>query len=390
MFVSHFFGDQPMSSSTATASIIHLGLDVHKDSVTIAVLPADAPAPTRIDRYPNDFAKLRRVFERHAKNGELRACYEASGAGYVLQRAMQAWGYHCDVIAPSLIPTRPGVQRKHDKYDAGQLARLYRAGELTVIRIPSEAEERVRDVVRCRETLQREVVKSRHYILKFLARRGYIYRDGVNWKQGHFVWLRQLAGVTSPLASEDRLVFGEYLALLEYKLSRRDALDQHIEELALKPAYASAVAMLQCFRGLQVHGAMVLATELVDWRRFASPRQLMAYLGFVPREDSSGPRERRGSITKAGNAHCRHVLVQAAWAYRLHPKIGPALAARQRGQSPPVIVHAWKAQQRLYTMYHRISVRRGPQIAVVAVARELVGFLWAVMRDLDPSTSAAA
>jgi len=379
-----------MSSSTALASIIHLGLDVHKDSVTIAVLPEGAAVPTRIDRYPNDFAKLRRVFERHANGGELRACYEASGAGYVLQRAMHGWGYHCDVIAPSLIPTKPGVLRKHDKYDAGQLARLYRAGELTVIRIPSEAEERVRDLVRCRETLQREVVKSRHYILKFLARRGFIYRAGVNWRPAHYTWLRQLIGVTSPLASEDRIVFAEYFALLEYKLSRRDALDHHIEEIALRPDYAQAVATLQCFRGLQVHGAMVLATELVDWRRFASPRQLMAYLGFVPREHSSGPRERRGSITKAGNAHCRHVLVQAAWAYRLHPKIGPALTLRQRGQSPSVTLHAWKAQQRLYTMYHRISLRRGPQIAVVAVARELVGYLWAVMRDLDPSSAAAA
>ena len=377
-----------MSSSTAP-SIIYLGLDVHKDSVTIAVLPAEAAIPTRIDKYPNDFAKLRRVFERHAKDGDIRACYEASGAGYVLQRAMSGWGYHCDVIAPSLIPTKPGVQRKHDKYDAGQLARLYRAGELTVIRIPSEAEERVRDVVRCRETMQREVVKSRHYILKFLARRGFIYRGGVNWRPAHYTWLRQLTGVTSPLAPEDRLVFGEYFALLEYKLSRRDALDQHIADLALAPAYAPAVATLQCFRGLQVHSAMVLATELVDWRRFASPRQLMAYLGFVPREHSSGPRERRGSITKAGNSHCRHVLVQAAWAYRLHPKIGPALAVRQRGQSPSVILQAWKAQQRLYTMYHRLSLRRGPQIAVVAVARELVGYLWAVMRDLDGSTPVA-
>ena len=140
---------------------------------------------------------------------------------------------------------------------------------------------------------------------------------------------------------------------------------------------------LQCFRGLQVHSAMVLATELVDWRRFASPRQRMAYLGFVPREHSSGPRQRRGSITKAGNSHCRHVLVQAAWAYRLHPKIGPALAIRQRGQSATVTLHAWKAQQRRYPMYHRLSLRRGPQIAVVAVARELIGYLWAVMRELD-------
>lgn len=233
-----------MSSATAVTSIIYLGLDVHKDSVTIAVLPMDAAAPTRIDKYPNDFAKLRRVVERHAKDGEVHACYEASGAGYVLQRAMQGWGYPCAVIAPSLIPTKPGVQRKHDKYDAGQLARLYRAGELTSIRIPSEAEERVRDVVRCRETLQREAVKSRHYILKFLARRGFIYRNGVNWRPAHYIWLRHLAGVTSPLAPEDRLVFGEYLALLEYKLSRRDALDQHIAALALTPAYAPAVAKI--------------------------------------------------------------------------------------------------------------------------------------------------
>ena len=379
-----------MSSATPAKGIIFLGLDVHKESVTIAVLPADATAPTRIDKYSSDFAKLRRVFERHAQLGELRACYEASGAGYVLQRAMQAWGYHCDVIAPSLIPVKPGVQRKHDKYDAGQLARLYRAGELTTIRIPSEVEERVRDVVRCRETLQREVIKSRHYILKFLARRGFIYRAGLRWRPAHYTWLRQLTGTTSPLAPEDRLVFGEYFALLEYKLSRRDVLDEQIAALALTPAYATAVATLQCFRGLQVHGAMVLATELVDWRRFASPRQLMAYLGFVPREHSSGARERRGSITKAGNAHCRHVLVQAAWAYRLHPKIGPALVIRQRGQSPVVTRHAWKAQQRLYTMYHRLALRRGPQIAVVAVARELVGYLWAVMRDVDVVAQPAA
>ena len=169
--------------------------------MTIAVLPAAAPALTRIDKYPNDFAKRRRVCERHAQVGQIRACYEASGAGYVLQRAMQAWGYHGDVIAA----------------------------------------------------------------------------------------------------------------------------------LALTPADASAVATLQCFRSVQVHGAMVLATERVDWRGVASPRQRMAYLGFVPREHSSGERERRGSITRAGNAHCRHVLVQAAWAYRLHPKVGPALVIRQRG-----------------------------------------------------------
>ena len=331
-------------------STISLGLDVHKESITIAVLPGDAIAPTRVERLPNDLAKLRRFCERLARQGTLRACYEASGAGYVLHRALRAWGYHCDVIAPSLIPTKPGVQRKHDKHDAVQLARLYRAGELTVIRIPSEAEERVRDLVRCRETLQREVLKSRHYILKFLARRGFIYREGTNWSTAHYHWLRRLAAASSPLAAEDQIVYGEYLGLLEYKLSRRDELDRRIAELALTPALAPAVNRLQCFRGVQQHAAMVLTTEIGDWRRFTSPRQLMAYLGLVPRERSSGDRERRGSLTKAGNSHCRHVLVQAAWAYRFQPKIGLSLKARQRGQSPLVIAHAGKAQHRLHTL----------------------------------------
>lgn len=266
-----------MSSSTVAGSIIYLGLDVHKDSVTIAVLPADASTPTRIDQYPNDFAKLRRVFERLANDGELRACYEASGAGYVLQRAMQGWGYHCDVIAPSLIPIKPGVQRKYDKYDASQLARLYRAGELTAIRIPSEAEERVRDVVRCRETLQREVVKSRHYILKFLR--------------------------------APRLC-----------VSRRAA-------LASRALHLAATA------------------------------------------------HRRDLAARSRGSACLQRVLRAP---------------RQRGQSPTVTRHAWKAQQRLYAMYHRLSLRRGPQIAVVAVARELVGYLWAVMRELDAASTASS
>jgi len=182
-------------------------MDVHKDSITLAVLPDGAPAPTRVDRLPNDLGKLRRYCERLAEQGEFRACYEASGAGYVLQREMRQWGYACDVIAPSLIPIKPGVQRKHDKHDAVQLARLHRAGELTAVRIPSALEERVRDVVRCRETFQREILKSRHYILKFLARRGFVYRDGQNWSLKHLAWLRSLAAVSTPLAREDALVF---------------------------------------------------------------------------------------------------------------------------------------------------------------------------------------
>ena len=376
--------------SSSARSIIYLGMDVHKDSITIAVLPATAKTPTRLERLPNDLAKLKRFLDRAARDGELRACYEASGAGYVLHRALRDWGYACDVIAPSLIPKRPGVRRKHDKRDAADLARYYRAGELTPVRIPSETEERVRDVVRCRETFQREILKSRHYILKFLARRGFVYREGTNWCTPHLRWLEHLTSEASPLAAADRVVFREYHALLAYKLQRRDELDRQIEQLALTPALAAAVARLQCFRGIALQGAMVLATEIVDWRRFERPGQLAAYLGLVAREDSSGPRERKGSITKAGNSHCRHVLVQAAWCYHYRPNLSVEIRRRQQGQPPAVVAHAWKAQQRLHQRYQHLAYRKQPQIAVVAVARELVGFLWAVMRDLPTPEVAAA
>lgn len=370
-----------LEPAAAARSIIYLGMDVHKDSITIAVLPEGAKAPTRLDRLPNELPKLKRWLERVAREGEVRACYEASGAGYVLHRALAEWGYACAVIAPSLIPQRAGVQRKHDTRDAADLARLYRAGELTAVRIPSEADERVRDVVRCRETFQREILKSRHYILKFLARRGFVFREGTNWCTPHLKWLQHLTTEASPLAPQDRLVYREYHALLLYKLQRRDELDRQIEQLALLPALAPMVARLQCFRGISLHSAMVLATEIVDWRRFERPAQLACYLGLVSREHSSGDRQRLGSITKAGNSHCRHVLVQAAWSYRHRPQTSVDLARRQQGQAPSVITHAWKAQQRLHQRFHHLSYRKRPQIAVVAVARELVGFLWAVMQD---------
>jgi transposase len=376
--------------AVAARSIIYLGLDVHKDSITIAVLPEGAKTPTRVDRLVNDLPKLKRWLERVARDGELRVCYEASGAGYVLHRALQEWGVACEVIAPSLIPKRAGVQRKHDKRDAADLARLYRAGELTPVRIPSEADERVRDVVRCRETFQREILKSRHYILKFLARRGFVFREGTNWCTPHVKWLQHLTTDGSPLAPHDRLVYREYHALLMYKLQRREELDRQIEQLAELPTLAPMVRRLQCFRGISIHSAMVLATEIVDWRRFERPAQLVCYLGLVSREDSSGDRQRLGSITKAGNSHCRHVLVQAAWSYRHRPQTSVDLARRQQGQPPAVINHAWKAQQRLHARFNHLAYRKRPQIAVVAVARELVGFLWAVMQDVPPTEQLVA
>lgn len=367
--------------------IIWLGMDVHKDSITIAVYVGAAERPKEITRLPNDPVKLRRFLARQAEQGEIRACYEASGAGFVIQRSMKEWGYACQVIAPSLIPQRPGKHRKHDRYDATELGQQYRAGQLVVVRVPSEAEERVRDVVRCRERFQKEILQTRHSVLKFLARRDRVYREGKNWTKRHWEWLRRLLR-PGELAAEDHLVLSEYIGLLEYKIGRRDELDRWIEDQALKPYYRERVAALKCFRGFDVHGGMVMASEIGDFRRFGKPEALMSFVGLIPRENSSGERHRRGSITKAGNSHCRHVLVQAAWSYCRPPTVGAALKKRQQGASATLVAHSWKAQHRLHKVWKRVSARRGSNIAVVAVARELVGFIWAAMQEVELSTEA--
>ena len=361
-----------------------VGLDVHKDSVTAAVFRNRDPEPMRVDRVPYDLHKIRRYFQRLQAEGNVRACYEASGAGYVLQRSLAEWSVECHLAAPSLIPRRPGEHRKTDRRDAIKIGRDFRDDRLVLINVPPEEDERVRDLVRCRETFQREIIKSRHYILKFMRRRGFIYRDGDHWTLRHLNWIRQVLA-PGTLAYEDHVVLSEYLALLEYKLQRRDELDGRIEALALTPRYKPVVDRICCFRGFKAQAAMVIATELGDLRRFENPRQLMAYVGLVPSEHSSGDRRRLGAITKAGNARVRHILIQAAWQYRKRPAVGAPLRRRQSGQDPNVIRHAWKCQHRLYTLFHRLAIKKPTPVAATAAARELVGFLWAILRDIDVS-----
>lgn len=360
-------------------SMMFCGMDVHKESVTIAVLEGDGAEPVQVQRLPNENRRLRRFLERVAKRGTVKACYEASGAGYVLQRQLQQWGFACEVIAPSLIPVRPGEQRKHDRRDAIELARAYRAGQLVTIRIPSEAQEQVRDLVRCRQQLQQSVLRNRHWIHKFLRRRGLVYQGRSHWRRPHRQWLRKLLRDGS-LTGTDQHVFTEYLTMLEYIEQRRDELDGRIAEIALEPGYRQPVAALRCLRGIDTLAAMVLVTEIGDFQRFDRPGQLMAYLGLIPSEHSSGDRRSLGPITKAGNSRCRHVLVQAAWHYRHRPAVGRELKARQRGQPPEIVAHAWKAQHRLFRIYHRLNARKHALVANVAVARELAGFVWGLMR----------
>jgi transposase len=295
----------------------------------------------------------------------------SGGSGYDLYRQITAGGVTCQVIAPALTPRRPGQRIKTDRRDARKLVGLFRAGELTPIHVPDEAEEAVRDLVRCREAVRRDVVRWRHRLLKLLDRHGRLWVVEKNWTQRHWTWIR---AQHFELAALPR-AFEATVFALEQALARQAELDKEIEALAATVPYRDPVGWLRGFRGLGTLSAMVLLAEIVDFQRFRRPRELMAYLGLVPSEYSSGETQRRGALTKAGNTHARRVLVEAAWPYRHRPMVGHALASRSQGQPAAVVGQAWRAQQRLHRRYrHLVGHGKRPPVAVAAIARELVGF----------------
>lgn len=361
-------------------SIAHVGLDVHKDSIVAAVLPEGADKPVSERRLRNDAIELKKFLLKWDKVYDLRCCYEASSCGYVVQRWLASMGIACDVIAPSLVPKRPGDRVKTDRRDALKLARLHRSGDLVSVHIPTEQDESVRGLVRCRETINKEIQQSRHYILKFLSARGIKYPGKSNWTQKHWGFMRGLK-----FDGADSIVFNEYLALLEYKQFRLEELDRRIEEIAATDIYRDVVGILRCLRGIDTLSAMVLVTEIMDFKRFGEARQMMSYLGLVPSEESSGGSRRQGGITKTGNSRCRRILIQAGWQYMRKPSLGENLKARQAGQPAQVIAHSWKAQHRLYKKFWGIALRKDKRKAVVAVARELVGFIWALTAGAERS-----
>jgi transposase len=289
-------------------------------------------------------------------------------------------------MAPALTPRRPGQRIKTDRRDAAKLVRLFRAGELTAIHVPDEAEEAVRDLLRCREAVRRDVLRWRHRLLKFLDRHGRLWVTGKNWTQRHWTWIRQQRFDLPPL----QRTFDATLCALEQARAHLAELDTEVAALAETAPYAEPVGWLRCFRGIDTLSAMILLSEIVDFQRFHRPRELMAYLGLVPSEHSSGDRQRRGALTKAGNTHARRVLVEAAWHYRHRPSLRGALARRSQRQPHPIVNQAWRAQQRLHRRYrHLVGHGKRPPIAVAAIARELVGFLWAAMTERESRGRAA-
>lgn len=351
-------------------------MDVHKSTISAAVLsPGEVVSPV-VDKVSSDPEAVRRLVGRFDDPTRVWACYEAGPTGYELARQLDGLGVRCEVIAPSLIPARPGDRVKTDRRDAARLAVLFRGGQLSGVRVPSVAEEGVRDLCRARADMVIDRTRARHRLGKFLLRHGRVWRDGENWTLKHQVWIRAQR-FDDPAVTA---TFGHYLATLCARDAAVDAIDAEVEGWYRREPFADPVARLAAYRGITRLGALTLATEVCDWRRFPTAAMFMGFCGLVPSESSSGSRTHRGGITHAGNTHLRTQLVESAWAYKARPATGAVLRRRQEGLDPQVVARAWKAQLRLCGKFARLDQRKTNRKTVVtAVARELAGFVWAEM-----------
>lgn len=352
------------------------GLDVHKETVVVAVLPGGADRiaeTTRIENHPQALEKL--VQRVQARYGMMTFVYEAGPCGYDVQRQLTALGQRCVVIAPALTPRRPGDRVKTDRRDAEKLARLYRAGELTLIRVPSREEEAARDLVRAREDAVADRLRARHRLSKFLLRQGRVYRETKAWGVAHRQWLTAQRFEWPALQQ----TFEAYVRSLDETQARLNGLAESLHALAAQVPYHAAVQALRCLKGIDTLSALTILVETQDFRRFPTAAAFMSFTGLVPSEASSGSMVRRGSITKTGNAHLRRVLVEAAWCSRHGQVVSRELAARRQDAPRAVVRLARKAQARLHRRYWRLLHRgKVPGVTVTAVARELAGFVWAI------------
>jgi transposase len=354
---------------------VYVGLDVHKDSIAIAVAEAGRAPAWLVGQIAHDMPKLLKALARLGEPGAVHVVYEAGPTGYGLQRALSAKGYRCDVIAPSLIPRRAGDRIKTDRRDCLRLAELARAGELRAVWIPDRGDEAIRDLSRAREDAVNSRTQARHHLKSFLLRHEIRYSGKTAWSKTFYRWLGELNFGDS----SSQVAFTEYHLAVQAADQRVDRLTKALTGSATGWRFESVVQSLQALRGIDVVSAIGLVAEIGDIARFDHPRKLMAYLGLVPSEHSSGDRVRKGSITKTGNGHARRLLTEAAWNYRFTPRIGRVAQARQEKLAEPIKAIAWKAQLRLSGRYARLNGRGVHHNKVcVAVARELAGFVWAI------------
>ena len=365
--------------------ITYVGLDVHKESLVVAVAEGGLRGEVRDHgRIANTTAALDRLLRKLGQDGvKLWFCYEAGPCGYGIQRQLSAAGHECVVVAPSLIPKRAGDWVKTDRRDAASLARLHRAGELTAVWVPDARHEAMRDLVRARLDAVHALRRARQQLSGFLLRQGCHYGRPA-WTKLHRRWL---AGLKFEQAVH-HIVLEDYIQAVEAAAVRRARLTAQIAAMLPDWSLAPVVAALQTMRGMALVNAATLIAELGDLSRFANPRQLMAYLGLVPSEHSSGTSIKRGGLTKAGNSAARRLLIEAAWCYRFPARVSRELLLRQEEQPKAIREIAWKAQLRLCTRYRRLARTGKPaNVVTAAIARELAGFIWAIARSVPPTAN---
>jgi len=363
-------------------STMFVGLDVHKDSIAVALAPAGQGEVRAYGDIAGDLEAVDKMIRRLRQSHEkLDFVYEAGPCGYALHRHLTGKGLPCAVVAPSMIPKRPGDRIKTDRRDAVSLARLHRAGELTTVYVPDPQDEAIRDLTRAREDAVLAHKRARQQFASLLLRQNIRYSGNRAWTQGYKNWI---ARITMPQPAQ-QIVFQEYMNAIDETGQRVERITEQIR-LALDAWRMAPVARaLQALKGVSLIASASIVAELGDLTRFNHPRQLMAFLGLVPSQYSSGPRQRFGSITKTGNSHARRMLVEAAWAYRFSARVGRQLCERQENLPPAARDIAWRAQLRLCKKYRRLVAKgKIKQVVTTAIARELLGFMWAIAQEVKP------
>lgn len=359
----------------------YVGLDVHSEETVVAIAEGGRDGEVRVyGKISSDLHAVERLLGRiGGEDVVLHVVYEAGPTGFVLYRRLRQLGIDCAVVAPSKTPQQKGLRQKTDRRDAVQLARLHRAGELTGIHVPDAVDESIRDLTRARSDAVNDLRRAKQRLKAFLLRQGYRYKGKANWSEAHQRYLRELVLPLPALKS----VLEEYLLAIDQATQRVQRLEELLSVQVPQWRMYPAVQALMCLRGFQLVAAAVLVAELGDVRRFAHPRHVMAYLGLVPQEATTGNDRRLGGITKAGNAHARWILVEAIQHAFLPPKVSSHLALRQQGQPEAYRALAWKVQVRLHKRgWHLLQRGLMKGKIQVALARELAGFVWDLLRQV--------
>ncbi|WP_338449986.1 IS110 family transposase [Niallia oryzisoli] len=362
-------------------TIKYVGLDVHKEKIAVAIAEEGRGEPRYWGVIPHKVEDIKKLVNKLGDPATLRVCYEAGSSGYGLYRLFLSMGIYCAVIAPSLIPKKPGERIKTDRRDSIRLAQLFRSGELTSIYVPTEEDEILRDLVRAREDAKEDELRAKHRLTKFLLRHNIRAPKGVkNWTHKYREWLNTLKFEHS----SSKTVFKEYLHHL-YEIEQRiKRLEEEIQVQATEGVHAPMIQALQALRGVAIITATSLVAEIGSFRRFISAKHFMSYVGLIPSEHSSGDSRRQGDITKTRNRHVRRLLIESAWSYRYQPAVKGELKRRQEGQPASIQAISWKAQNRLHKKYFRLLSRgKSGGKAVTAVARELAGFIWAITQEVE-------